>query len=296
MIVSPIVMEAETVKDPATFLEVVGNKISIVEPAMTTEVAIPLMVVETQAKMVKDSATPVIESILEDINIQTRELIIRWPMVVDQAAVEGTDQGHHDGGEATEVMSSDSQGTSSCSFNDEEELNLFLPDFFWCSRIWDFILEITRLSSTPQRYPRAHFLQWTFQQVWREKVEGLKKFEDPAKVYSIYAWSIINVITWYQIYNLEVFGVFVYDLLHHFFSFLESNQTSHERWQNDQMTCQGEETEGPSLWVDKEMVSCSYEYTSTTFCVLNALIFVSSKVMPSLLLTHSITRELSHWS
>lgn len=49
------------------------------------------------------------------------------------------------------------------------------------------------------------------------------------------------------------------------------------------MTCQCEETEGPPLRVGKEMVSYSYENTSTTFCVVNALTFVGSKAMPSVL-------------
>lgn len=140
------------VEDPTTFLEVVGKEISTVEPATTVEVVVPHVVVETEVKMVEDSATLV-------INVQMGELTIQLSVVVDQATVEGSNQGHHDGGEATKVAPSDRQGASSSSFDDkEEELDLF-SRFFWCSKSRDFIMEIVRPSSTSQGYTnaRAHF-------------------------------------------------------------------------------------------------------------------------------------------
>lgn len=56
--------------------------------------------------LAEDSATPVIESILEDIHVQTIELTIRSSETVEQEQMEGSDQGRRDGREAIEVAPS----------------------------------------------------------------------------------------------------------------------------------------------------------------------------------------------
>lgn len=49
-----------------------GEKTSTVEKATTIEVVIPLVIEETEAKAIEDLTTPLTESILEDINVQSR--------------------------------------------------------------------------------------------------------------------------------------------------------------------------------------------------------------------------------
>lgn len=137
MLVSPMVaeIEVEVVEGPTTFPEAAREEVTI-EPFASTKVVVPRVVMETVAKMAEDSTTLMIESALEDVNVQTREMTLRSPEVVDQVVAEGSGQGHHDGGGATRAEPSNSQGTNSSSFDEEEEeeeeeeFDLFFPEFF----------------------------------------------------------------------------------------------------------------------------------------------------------------------
>lgn len=81
---------AEVVDGSTTSPKATGEEVATVEPAVSTVVVIPPVVVETKAKMMEDSTAPMIELTIEDINVQTKELTRRSSVMVDQAVTEGS--------------------------------------------------------------------------------------------------------------------------------------------------------------------------------------------------------------
>lgn len=89
-----------------------GEKNAVVEQATTTEVVVSLVVVQTKVKVAEDLITRVIESVLEDTNDQSRELVIRSPEVDEKEKEEGSDLDHHEGKEVSKVIPTKPQGTT----------------------------------------------------------------------------------------------------------------------------------------------------------------------------------------
>lgn len=127
-----VVVEEATTAEPTTTTEVVIEEATATEPTMATEV-----VIEEEAKMAEDQDTLAIESIVENLNNQTRDLVLWSPRAAGQVGAKSSD--HRAKKEVMEDVPLGPQRGVVFYMNNEEEdiedsFDLF-PDFIGPSTV-----------------------------------------------------------------------------------------------------------------------------------------------------------------
>lgn len=168
-----VAMEEVTAAEPTTTIEVVVEEAIVAEPTTTTEV-----VVEAATKTAEDQDALAVESIVENLNNQTSDLVLRSPGAAGPAGAGSFDRCA--GKEVVEDVLPGPQGGVTSFINNKEDVegsfDLF-PYFFEPSVIGSSSFRSRDRVPCPKDIPNTRhiFNDGRLQRIWWDKVDGFCK-------------------------------------------------------------------------------------------------------------------------